>query len=40
MWQMVADGIIASLEQVSMPRVTQVEVELIVRSSTSPAPTT
>jgi LacI family transcriptional regulator len=39
MWQMVADRIIASLEQLSMPRVAQVEVELIVRSSTGPAPT-
>jgi len=38
MWQMVADRIIASLDQVPMPRVAEVEVELIVRSSTGPAP--
>ena len=39
MWQMVADWIIASLEQVHGPRVAQLEVELIVRSSTGPVPT-
>lgn len=38
MWQMVADRIIAGIEQVPMPRVTQLEVELIVRSSAGPAP--
>ena len=38
MWHMVADRIIASLDQVPMPRVAEVEVELIVRSSTGPAP--
>ena len=38
MWQIVADRILASLEQLPTPVLTRVEVELVVRGSTGPAP--
>ncbi len=38
MWQAVADRIVAALEQSPVQMVTEVEVELVVRESTGPAP--
>jgi LacI family transcriptional regulator len=38
LWQTVADRIIAALEQLPVPPATEVEVELVVRESTGPAP--
>jgi LacI family transcriptional regulator len=38
MWQAVADRLIASLAQLPVPATTEVEVELVVRESTGPAP--
>jgi hypothetical protein len=38
MWQTVADRIVAALEKRSVQVATEVEVELVVRASTGPAP--
>ena len=38
MWQAVADRLIAALAQLPVPATTEVEVELVVRESTGPAP--
>jgi LacI family transcriptional regulator len=38
LWNTVADRIIAALEQLPVPPATEVEVELVVRESTGPAP--
>jgi LacI family transcriptional regulator len=38
LWHTVADRIIAALEQTAIPQATEVQVELVVRDSTAPAP--
>ena len=38
LWHAVADRVIAALEQAPVPAATEVEVELVVRESTGPAP--
>jgi LacI family transcriptional regulator len=38
LWHTVADRIIAALERTAIPRATEVQVELVVRESTAPAP--
>jgi LacI family transcriptional regulator len=38
LWRTVAERVIAALEQAPLQRATEVEVELVVRESTGPAP--
>ena len=38
LWQLVAERVIAALSQAPVPAATEVEVELVVRESSGPAP--